>query len=237
MNNTNTYTNEEPSSSNIKVETPLSPPSFNYIQQINTHNPIWKIATHNVRGFTTNTIKQQAWFEFCKSQNWDIIITTETNGTENDSKNWKHKSYKSYWTHSESQTIGHGIGISLTPALAHRIFKITTFPGRVLVTDLAFPHNRKLHIIGIYFPAHNSNHEKRDTTQFIQQKIKEATDKGYHIILAGDLNAISNPSLDKNSPSKSYTSIKPSAPHIDFLIQHGFIDTYREHNFSRQQYT
>ena len=48
MNNTNTYTNEEPSSSNIKIETLSSPPSFNYIQQINTHNPIWKIVTHNV---------------------------------------------------------------------------------------------------------------------------------------------------------------------------------------------
>src|SRR3954471_2356950 len=127
--------------------------------------------------------------------------------------------------------LGHNVGISLTPALAHRIFKTSTHFGRILTIDMAFPHNRKLRIIGVYFPAHSLNHEKRDTYKIIQQKIREALNQGYHIILAGDLNAVSNPSLDKISTSKKFSSIKPTGSHIEFLLQQGFTDTYREHNF------
>ena len=50
-------------------------------KSINTQlNLTWKIVTCNIQGIV-DTTKRDLWFQYCNQQHWDIIITTETNGT------------------------------------------------------------------------------------------------------------------------------------------------------------
>jgi len=118
--------------------TPTTTPTITSIQNPepqqsnNTQNfkPIWKIATFNIQGFSTDTSKRQTWFDFCLDNNFDIIITTETNGNSNLSKYWNYPPYINFWTHTMTQSLGQGLGISLNPHIAKRVYKIKKHSGR-----------------------------------------------------------------------------------------------------------
>jgi exonuclease III len=168
---------------------------------------IWTISTCNLRELSNKT-KRDLWFQYSHDNNWDIIISTETDGNLTQSNFWKSQFFKTWWTHG-SNKLGQGIGISLSPKLAPRVFKTHSWEGRILVLDLSFPKKRFLRIIGIYYPA-NPNTPKQKIDSKVKQFITEASKNNWHTILAGDFNAVNNPSLDKISSLKNFQKQKPS---------------------------
>src|SRR4051812_30788782 len=209
---------------------PLSNLSNNNLQTTN----YWTIATRNVRGLTEKT-KRELWFQYCYQQNWDIVVSTETNGTTQSSKFWNTPNYKSWWSHGLNK-IGQGICLSLTHNLAQRVFKVQEWEGRTIAVDLSFGRKRYLRIIGLYYPAASGNQRKL-TYNRVTQLATEASQKDWHTIILGDFNAVSNPSLDKHDPTKLIHSFTPTSKLITHLINHGFVDTYRETNPYKKEYT
>src|SRR5436305_79465 len=59
----------------------------------------------------------------------------------------------------------------------------------------------------------------------------------WHIIIAGDFNAVPNSQLDKQSTTRKHHSCNPTNQCITLLQNNCLIDTYREINPYRQQFT
>ena len=194
----------------------------------------WNIATCNIRGLSEFT-KRELWFQYGKEQNWNIIITTEMDGSHHHSKYWKSKFYKSWWSHG-TKNLGQGIGISLENNLATRTFKIQEWEGRIIAIDLAFPLKKYIRIIGVYYPTGN-NPLKQTVNGKINNLITEAQAQNWHIIVAGDFNGTPNPVLDKHSPNHQWQKSTPSNKVIQCLIDHSLIDSYREINPQSKEYT
>src|SRR4051812_46460423 len=146
---------------------PLNNLSNNNLQMTN----YWTIATRNVRGLTEKT-KRKLWFQYCHQQNWDIVVSTETNGTTQSSKFWNTPNYKSWWSHG-SNKIRQGICLSLIHNLAQRVFKVQEWEGKTIAIDLSFERKRYIRIIGLYYPAASGNQRKL-THNRVTQLVTEA---------------------------------------------------------------
>src|SRR3954470_13742597 len=87
--------------SNLQINTPLTQHNTQSLSNMSNNNlqitNYWTIATRNVRGLTEK-IKRELWFQYCYQQNWDIVVSTETNGTTQSSKFWNTPNYKSWWS-------------------------------------------------------------------------------------------------------------------------------------------
>src|SRR5271170_3845852 len=114
-------------------------------------NYSWSIATCNLRGFSQQS-KRDLWFQYCHNKNWDIIISTETNGTHSQSTHWKFNHYQSWWSYG-TNNLGQGLDISLKSNLAKHTFKIQEWAGHIICIDLAFSQKRYLRILGVYYPT------------------------------------------------------------------------------------
>ena len=194
----------------------------------------WNIATCNIRGLSENT-KRDLWFQYGKEHNWNIVISTETDGSHYHSKYWKSDFYKSWWSHG-TNNLGQGVGISLENNLAKRTFKIQEWEGRIIAIDLAFPHKKYIRIIGVYYPTGNNPH-KQTVYGKVNNLITEALTQNWHIIVAGDFNGTPNPVLDKHSPNHQWQKSTPSNKIIQCLTNHSFIDSFREINPLSKEYT
>ena len=116
-------TNTKNHPSNIK---PTADQNLNLNLQNRTKTPadkhLWNIATCNIRGLSEKT-KRDLWLQYGKKHNWNIVISTETDGSHHHSKHWKSDYYKSWWSYG-TNNLGQGVGISLENNLAKRTFKI-----------------------------------------------------------------------------------------------------------------
>jgi exonuclease III len=195
---------------------------------------LWNIITINTRGLQ-DTCKRETWFTYLASQTYHIIVHTETNSKTHDAFTWKISNFKSWWHNCESQTVGQGIGISITNNLADRVFKVQTWAGRIISLDLSFPHKHYLRIIALYFPA-STQTGKHKISNIIKKLITEATQKQWHIITVGDFNAVTNPQVDKSQTNKATLHhSRPTSDIIRNLIHNQHIDTFRElHPYSKQ---
>jgi exonuclease III len=188
------------SSNQLQSQHILSPQSTNLF----THKQLshtWEIATINTQGLN-DTTKRELWFAYLQSTNFQIIIHSETNSKSSETDHWQIPHFKSWWCSDELQNTGQGIGISLCTHLSHRVFKTHLLPGRTIALDLSFPHKKYLRIIATYFPV-TSQIGKERTSNFTKKLIDEATNKQWHIIVAGDFNAVPNPQLDKSQTNKT----------------------------------
>ena len=86
----NQHTHQINTSDNLSSNNIISDKSIN--TQLNL---TWTIATRNIQGIV-DTTKRDLWFQYCNQQHWDIIITTETNGTTTASHSWKTPNYKTW---------------------------------------------------------------------------------------------------------------------------------------------
>jgi hypothetical protein len=103
--------------------------SFNTSEITDKH--LWTIATCNMRGLS-NKIKRDLWFQYSHDKNWDILISTETDGNSSQSAFWKSNLFQTWWTHGPNK-LGQEIGISINNKLATRVFKVHSWEGRILV--------------------------------------------------------------------------------------------------------
>jgi exonuclease III len=208
---------------------------------INSHlhkqtSHLWEIATINTQGLNDIT-KRELWFTYLQSSNFQIIIHTETNSKPSETHQWQIPHFKSWWCSDESQNIGQGIGISIRIQLSHRVFKLHTLPGRIIALDLSFPHKKYVRIIAIYFPA-TSQLGKEKTASYAKQLIDEAINKQWHIIIAGDFNAVSNPQLDKSQTNKTTKHHhRPTSSLLKHLVYQQFTDTFRSLHPYKMEYT
>jgi hypothetical protein len=101
---------------------------------------------------------------------------------------------------------------------------------------MAFPQKRFVRIIGIYYPASQSP-LCQQLYKKLQQTINEAIRLDWHIIIAGDFNAVPNSQLDKQSTTRKHHSCNPTNQCITLLQNNCLIDTYREINPYRRQFT
>ena len=114
--------------------------------------------------------------------------------------------------------------------IAHHISRIQTMEGRGICTDLNFGPNTRIRIIGIYYPA-SQNPEHTKLTKWITNLIQEANHNNWNIIIMGDFNALSNPSLDRHPKiSHKHKSTQPTSELIRNITNFNLIDTYRELN-------
>ena len=217
----------------LNFTTPFTSQISSNISEI-TDKHLWTIATCNMRGLS-NKIKRDLWFQYSHDKNWDILISTETDGNSSQSAFWKSNLFQTWWTHGPNK-LGQGIGISINNKLATRVFKVHSWEGRILVLDLSFPRKRFLRIISIYYPA-NPSTPKHTIDSIIKQHITEALQQDWHIIIAGDFNAVSNPVLDKFSLSKKVRKQTPSNQLLQYLNNLSFIDSFREMNPGKKEYT
>jgi exonuclease III len=142
--------------------------------------------------------KRNLWFTYLAQSSIDICTHTETNGKNQSTSKWQISGFKSWWSNNETQRIGCRIGISIKTHIAEHVYKIQTWLGHIISTDLTFAHHRHLRIISIYYPASNQQ-DRKECDKTINLLIKEAIDKQWHIIILGDLNSVPNPHLDKSN--------------------------------------
>jgi exonuclease III len=212
---------------------PLNTQTLN-ISNSNSDNHFWLIATCNLRGLSQQT-KRDLWFQYCHNKNWDIIISTETDDSHQQSTYWKSNHYQSWWSHG-TNNLGQGLGISLKSNLAKHTFKIQEWAGRIISIDLAFPQKRYLRILGVYYPT-GINPLKQTVFDKVTKLITEASNRDWHIIIAGDFNGVPNPSLDKASANHTWKQTNPSNKLSQFLTDHSYIDSYRDLNPFIKQFT
>jgi hypothetical protein len=92
-------------------------------------------------------------------------------------------------------------------------------------------------IIAIYFPA-TSQLGKEKTASYAKQLIDEAINKQWHIIIAGDFNAVSNPQLDKSQTNKTTKHHhRPTSSLLKHLLYQQFTDTFRSLHPYKMEYT
>lgn len=208
----------------------ISTETGNYIQ-----TPTWTVETRNIRGLVEDS-KRNLWFNTWSDNKWDIIISTETNGNSQQTKFWNTSNYQCWWTTTD-QNIGQGTGIALTTNLAKRVFKIHSYPGRIIALDLSFPNRRYMRIIGTYFPTGNATKIKNTTYTHLSKLITTVYNKEWLVIVAGGLNGVPNPSLDKQSTRPTPTNFKLTNSITNLLSELDFIDTFRESHPSSKQFT
>lgn len=193
------------------------------------------IATTNIRGLT-NDAKRNLWFAQWHTQNWDIVITTETNSRRETENFWKNELYTTFWT-SGTQHIGEGIGIGIKTQLSKRIIRKEMVEGRAICIDLAFPRNKYLRVIGIYSHATLSKRTQLEIT--VSKWTEQANKENWEVILGGDLNNVHRPALDRQSSTKNKHKNKwaTSSIIINNMVGNNMIDTFRHVNPQKKEYT
>ena len=134
--NSSTFNSDSSIFNYFNSSSPLTSQTSHNLSSI-TNEHLWTITTCNLRGLSNKT-KRDLWFQYSHNNNWDIIISTETDGNSIQSEFWKSQFYQTWWTHGPNK-LGQGIGISLNTKLASRVFKKHSWKGRILVLDLSFP--------------------------------------------------------------------------------------------------
>jgi exonuclease III len=194
-----------------------------------------QIATANTRGLCKDGNRMN-WTKLWHTNNWDIVISTETNGNDCTSKFWKAEDYECHWSNTE-QKQGTGIGIALKKELAARIINKDVIAGRAIKLDLAFPHKKYLRIIGIYSPANPTDRPKleKQTIHWLSNSHKT----NWETIVAGDFNDTDIPSMDKysNKHHRFENKVSSHSILINNLKEHTFINTFRVTNPQKQEYT
>jgi exonuclease III len=248
-NNNNETTTEIDNTSNFN--TSLPPNNIETELQTNTHNtltketltntqpnpttinkPYWTITTTNCRGLN-DPLKRTTWMSSWELNNWDIIISTETNGKDQITKHWKTDGYITWWTSDNNK--GSGVSIALKKNLADRVININKMFGRLICIDLAFPQKKYVRIIGTYSPASPGTEREKVHTQIIKW-IKQHNHENWHIIVGGDFNSYPSHKLDKLSINRKINQNKTN-PFFDKLQEMGLIDTFRFNNPHSKEFT
>jgi exonuclease III len=235
-NTKNTYINNLTNLSDPNTQQQISSSDYNqrHNQQPLTTNII-NIATTNIRGLCEDT-KREIWFNIWDTYKWDIIITTETNSKDFMTKFWKKAAYECTWT-SDNQNIGSGIGIALKTDLAQRIIHKEYIDGRAIKIDLAFPQKKYLRIIGVYSPAKLP--ERRKFEIKITKWLNKLQNDNWETILAGDLNEVHKPAIDKESsqPKKFNNKWATSSILINKMHDENMYDSFRQSHPSIKHFT
>src|SRR5438876_4594491 len=105
----------------------------------------WMISTINIQDLMKNT-KRNIWFTYLSQSDIDICTHTETNGKNQSTNKWKIPGYISWWKNHEIQKLGNGIGISIKEHIVTHVYKIQTWLGRIICTDLSFSNHTNLRI-------------------------------------------------------------------------------------------
>jgi exonuclease III len=195
---------------------------------------LWTISTINVYGLIEAT-KRNLWFTYLSQSSIDICTHTETNGKNQLTNKWQIPGYTSWWSNNETQKIGSGIGISIKKHIVDYVYKIQTWLGRIISTDLTFAHHRCLRIISIYYPA-TDQQDKKECDKTINLLIKEANSKQWHIIILGDFNSVPNPHLDKKNITQT-NKCQPTSELVKNIMHYQLVDTFHEIFPTTQKFT
>jgi exonuclease III len=158
-------------------------------------------------------------------RNIDILGISETKLHDKDARFAfiNHQKYKCFTSSNTENTYGSGVAILIEKGLSKHVSKVDRIEGRIIALHL-FLKKCKLYIMQIYLPSH-----KKDSDRFqraIRQLITKEIQARSKIIIMGDFNAASNPSIDRPYNSKLSNTWRPEAEIFNFLTDWGFTDVH-----------
>ena len=191
-----------------------------------------QINSLNVRGLN-NSKKRQTIFQWFKKSHPGITMLQETHSTETNEKLWK-----SQWgqdiefCHGTSQS--RGVAILFDKNYDYEILNVQRdFDGRFLLLDILI-ENQPFVLVNIYAPTKDDINGQLKFLEFVVEKLSEYVDQ--NIIIGGDYNICSDPSIDKLGGKQEKQSA--SAKCIkDIQETFNLIDVWRVLNENKTRFT
>uniref|UniRef100_A0A669BRS1 Reverse transcriptase domain-containing protein n=1 Tax=Oreochromis niloticus TaxID=8128 RepID=A0A669BRS1_ORENI len=175
----------------------------------------------NVKGLN-NPVKRSKIFSHLKRLNPDIVFLQETH-----LQDTHHCKLRYSWVgetfHSTFNSKARGVAILISKKVDFMVSKtIEDKNGRFLIIAGKLFHTPVL-LVNIYAP----NFDNPDFTNNLFSTLPFLDT--HCLILAGDLNCVMNPTLDRSSP-RVFTQSSMSKSISDFMSQNGFVDPWRTRN-------
>jgi exonuclease III len=202
------------------------------------HTNIVNLATHNIRGITTQT-GQDNFLEEIIERKISVVGISETKLTIDNQKfvfnNTKH--YKCFSSAGTTKPMGSGVLLLIEKRLERFIASTTKIEGYLIAVSLE-SKKHKIFIAQVYLPCDPKESKKiqKEMEKIISQKIQ----KKYEIVLMGDFNAAVNPRKDrlqKDPESMFSPSDKPEIGIFNHLISLGLTDIQQAWEGENTTYT
>ena len=182
----------------------------------------------NVRGLNS-PIKRSKVLSHLKRLNADIVFLQETHLRDRDQVR-----LKSPWVsdvfHSTFDSKARGVAILVNKRVHFTASKVIADKnGRYMIVAGLIYQNPVL-LVNIYAP----NFDNPDFTNRLFATLPFLDT--HLLILAGDLNCVMNPTLDRSNP-RTLNQSSMSKSISDFMLQNGFVDAWRFHNPQTKAYS
>ncbi|CAB4480688.1 unnamed protein product [Rhizophagus irregularis] len=198
--------------------------------------PTLSFATHNINGLKSNPDKLYSLIDDLKD--FDIIGLNETNISPKDGKYINNELNEGHIIWSKCDPIkkkGKDMALYMKDKWAKHIGKILNPTDNILYVQLIFKQC-SISIVQVYMPP-NDTQERVEVAKFITDQINEYknnnNNNNNYLIIAGDFNAIVNKHQDKLHVTKQWNNNQI----FNTLLDNDFIDTYREANPNKKEFT
>ncbi|PKB95764.1 DNase I-like protein [Rhizophagus irregularis] len=197
--------------------------------------PTISFATHNINGLKSNPDKLYSLIDNLKD--FDIIGLNETNLSPKDGKYINNILNEGHIIWSKCDSIkkkGKSMALFMKVKWAKHIGKILNPTDNILYVQLIFKQC-SISIVQVYMPP-NDAQERAEVAKFITDQIdeyKNNNNNNNYLIIAGDFNAIVNKHQDKLHVTKQWSNNRI----FNKLLDNDFIDTYREANPNKKEFT
>ncbi|EXX64728.1 hypothetical protein RirG_140060 [Rhizophagus irregularis DAOM 197198w] len=198
--------------------------------------PTLSFATHNINGLKSNPDKLYSLIDDLKDFN--IIGLNETNISPKDGKYINNELNEGHIIWSKCDPIkkkGKDMALYMKDKWAKHIGKILNPTDNILYVQLIFKQC-SISIVQVYMPP-NDTQERIEVAKFITDQINEYknnnNNNNNYLIIAGDFNAIVNKHQDKLHVTKQWNNNQI----FNTLLDNDFIDTYREANPNKKEFT
>jgi exodeoxyribonuclease-3 len=191
-----------------------------------------KIYSWNVNGI--RAVYKKGFLDWVEEENPDILCLQEIRVQEDQliDKLKKIDGYNSYFNYGERKGYsGVAIYSKKEPLVVHNGIGIERFDeeGRVIIAEYA-----EFTLVNIYFPNGRSSKKrlqyKLDFHEAILEYCEELKKDGKRLVICGDYN-IAHTEIDLKNPEDNEDKsgfLPVERAWIDKIIEHGYVDTYRE---------
>ena len=163
-------------------------------------NTILNIGTHNVKGLNKIDKQNFLFTNYEYEYYMDFIGLTETKIKKNEekyfgkTKKYNHKiyleSYQTWWTGSNVNPMGAGVGLAIKKTLVQHVCHIEKLDGRAIKAHLQFKGKFNLTIIVTYVHASVQDKKERlDLIENLKKWITKAKLLNHFVLIIGDFNA------------------------------------------------
>ena len=186
-----------------------------------------KIITINIQGLA-DKVKRTKVFRYIREQNVDIALLQETHSTKN-----CHKIWKAEWggniRFSDGISNAQGVAILFKRDFEGSILDCNKRDDGRLLSLQVKVNSQTIRIVNVYAP----NEDRPEFFAEMFDSLQQTTDDYY--VVAGDLNVILNPKLDKRGGKSIMT--KSSKLICDVMDESDWIDVWRHKHENKFQFT